>query len=86
MTKQVSKEYIQAMNGILNGEKWFRDKWLTVGAKRLIEKPYIYNDDGEVFFHYIDLFNNKHSEEDNYLLNLEDMQATDWERVDDKTN
>lgn len=56
---RVSKEFLQAMNGVLNGERWTCSN---------LENLYI--DGTNMMFLSI--------------LCGEDMQATDWERIDEK--
>lgn len=87
MTKQVSKEYIQAMNGILNGEKWCRNCWSNRTSWKYGHMPFIRKDHDLIKYVETDGrgFDKKTSTIE-FKLSPEDIQATDWERVDDKTN
>ncbi|MHA1447959.1 MAG: hypothetical protein ACTSP4_00865 [Candidatus Hodarchaeales archaeon] len=71
---KVSDNFIMAMNGILNGEKWYRKKFMFDTAY-----PYIYlcvNLSSEKITRAISPDN-----EETYSITSEDMTATDWVKV-----
>jgi len=75
MSKQkVSKEYIEAMNGVMNGEKWRRDFWGSyVYIKKRKKIPFL----PDVIITHM----RKSGGKDRYYdISIYDMQATDWSK------
>lgn len=75
--KKVSDNYIEAMSGVLNGEKWKRDCWKN--------NKYITSFDGKVWNtkNKRVLYCIKNKVKSNMFFRCEDMQATDWIKVED---
>lgn len=79
--EQISKEFIDAMNGVLNGESWHR--------KSYGYKEYISLNQGKIALYTMgkDNYNTGMFREEfiEYIgMTLEDMQATDWVKVEEK--
>ncbi len=74
---KISQEFISAMNGVLNGEKWRRKKWT--------EHEYVYQYMDLILLRYLsfesdDSFNRKYK--DTPDIHFANMVATDWIKVE----
>jgi len=75
---KLSKEFIEAMNGVLNGEKWTRKVYYLDGELRRYYKLDICNNIIGKYMHPSALI---FIEDNNSKLTLGQMTATDWEKV-----
>ncbi len=86
MIKQ-SKEYIKAMDGVLNGEKWTRSKWQIEDGKDfiaivplgLVYRYYLTNEYPAKARHRM----SKNYAYGGFVSHKEHLTATDWVKVEE---
>jgi len=76
---KVSEEYIEAMNGVLNGEKWRREDWeWYIEADNFEDDGDRYAGQGAIIKMY-----KGEAEDATWTIFQDDFLATDWVKVND---
>lgn len=84
MKQEISKEFINAMNGVLNGEKWCRSGWQGRTSWKFGSMPHIYCvGSSAIRYEYTDGRKpHKETYQKLFIPLQEDMTAKDWVKVE----